>query len=229
MNLYSQNAATYLSATDCRRKIAGDVCTIIRIHEFLDVFGVINFNPAIKSIARNPKTLAFGNLMDITTNDIYEFHDIAFRSLNGAIPRASKYAPVSGGGEGKGAYKWCKDTDELLLTAVKTSFSNLASISTTGAVKDTISDQVSKIDWEAISRLMDVADITGDMCRARFCEFSFTDFSALTSISASKEIVKRENNQIIKVSDIVRYLYNVFYSSLCVYNVIYIFILILLW
>ena len=34
--------ANYLSATDCRKLICGDVCSILRIHEFLDVFGIIN-------------------------------------------------------------------------------------------------------------------------------------------------------------------------------------------
>ena len=44
VNLYSQNPFVYLSATECRKKIAGDVCTILRIHVFLDSFSLINFN-----------------------------------------------------------------------------------------------------------------------------------------------------------------------------------------
>jgi hypothetical protein len=46
-NLYAQgaqNPAMHLSATDCRKKIAGDVGAILKIHDFLDAFGVINYN-----------------------------------------------------------------------------------------------------------------------------------------------------------------------------------------
>ena len=44
VNLSLQNPYTYLSATDCRKKVAGDVCVILRIQSFLDNFGAINFN-----------------------------------------------------------------------------------------------------------------------------------------------------------------------------------------
>lgn len=51
-NLYAQNSSIYLSATDCRRKIAGDAGSIIHIHSFLDSFGVINY--AVAQEARPP-------------------------------------------------------------------------------------------------------------------------------------------------------------------------------
>ena len=44
VNLYAHNPSIYLSATDCRRKLSGDVCAVLQIHAFLDAFGVINFN-----------------------------------------------------------------------------------------------------------------------------------------------------------------------------------------
>ena len=44
VSLYSHNPSIYLSATDCRRKLSGDVCVVLKIHSFLDAFGVINFN-----------------------------------------------------------------------------------------------------------------------------------------------------------------------------------------
>lgn len=50
VTLYSSNPYVYLSATECRRRIAGDVCVILKIHNFLDSFGVINFN--VKSDCR---------------------------------------------------------------------------------------------------------------------------------------------------------------------------------
>jgi hypothetical protein len=51
-NLYAQNTSIYLSATECRRKIAGDAGSIMRIHNFLDSFGVINY--AVPAEARPP-------------------------------------------------------------------------------------------------------------------------------------------------------------------------------
>ena len=44
VSLYAHNPSIYLSATDCRRKLSGDVCAVLRIHSFLDAFGVINFH-----------------------------------------------------------------------------------------------------------------------------------------------------------------------------------------
>ena len=51
-NLYSQNTTIYLSATDCRKKLAGDAGSIIRVHHFLDTFGIINH--AVAPEARPP-------------------------------------------------------------------------------------------------------------------------------------------------------------------------------
>jgi hypothetical protein len=50
VTLYSSNPYVFLSATECRKRIAGDVCVILKIHNFLDSFGVINFN--VKSDCR---------------------------------------------------------------------------------------------------------------------------------------------------------------------------------
>ena len=63
VNLYSQNPFIYLSATDCRKKIVGDVCVILRIHNFLDTFGLINFN--VKSDCR--PTLPSTSIINVST------------------------------------------------------------------------------------------------------------------------------------------------------------------
>ena len=69
--LYAQNPCSYLSATDCRRKITGNVCDILKIHEFLNAFGVINFlvKPELRPIGRSnisSSQLNFNLLKDIT-------------------------------------------------------------------------------------------------------------------------------------------------------------------
>lgn len=58
VQLYRQNPIAYLTATSkstyivvfnlmilaCRRHLAGDVCSIMRVHSFLEHWGLINFN-----------------------------------------------------------------------------------------------------------------------------------------------------------------------------------------
>ena len=43
INLYRQNPVVYLTATACRRYLSGDVNGIIRLHSFLQKWGLINF------------------------------------------------------------------------------------------------------------------------------------------------------------------------------------------
>jgi len=40
---YRQNPMQYLTQTACRRSLAGDVCAIIRVHSFLEHWGLINY------------------------------------------------------------------------------------------------------------------------------------------------------------------------------------------
>lgn len=44
IKLYRERPTCYLSATECRRKIPGDICSIIRLHAFLEHWGLINFS-----------------------------------------------------------------------------------------------------------------------------------------------------------------------------------------
>lgn len=43
INTYRLNPIEYLTATACRRNLAGDVCAIMRIHSFLEQWGLINY------------------------------------------------------------------------------------------------------------------------------------------------------------------------------------------
>ncbi|EGR31581.1 swi snf and rsc complex subunit ssr2, putative [Ichthyophthirius multifiliis] len=42
--LYRENPRNYITATACRKNLAGDVCSILRIHAFLEHWGIINFS-----------------------------------------------------------------------------------------------------------------------------------------------------------------------------------------
>lgn len=51
INTYRLNPVEYLTVTACRRNLAGDVCAIMRVHAFLEQWGLINYQvllPAIK-------------------------------------------------------------------------------------------------------------------------------------------------------------------------------------
>ncbi|EDO49454.1 predicted protein, partial [Nematostella vectensis] len=43
IDAYRLNPTEYLTATACRRNLAGDVCAIVRIHAFLEQWGLINY------------------------------------------------------------------------------------------------------------------------------------------------------------------------------------------
>lgn len=43
INTYRLNPVEYLTVTACRRNLAGDVCAIMRVHSFLEHWGLINY------------------------------------------------------------------------------------------------------------------------------------------------------------------------------------------
>ena len=43
INTYRLNPAEYLTVTACRRNLAGDVCAIMRVHSFLEQWGLVNY------------------------------------------------------------------------------------------------------------------------------------------------------------------------------------------
>lgn len=44
VHAYRQQPHVYLSATACRRNLAGDACAVLRVHEFLSHWGLINYS-----------------------------------------------------------------------------------------------------------------------------------------------------------------------------------------
>ena len=47
INTYRLNPIEYLTVTACRRNLAGDVCAIMRVHSFLEQWGLINYQVII--------------------------------------------------------------------------------------------------------------------------------------------------------------------------------------
>ena len=48
INLYRENSTKYLTSSTCRKHLPGDTCSILRIHAFLEHWGIINFKQKIK-------------------------------------------------------------------------------------------------------------------------------------------------------------------------------------
>jgi SWI/SNF related-matrix-associated actin-dependent regulator of chromatin subfamily C len=44
IKLYRESPNSYLSSTECRKKLPGDICSVIRLHGFLEHWGLINFH-----------------------------------------------------------------------------------------------------------------------------------------------------------------------------------------
>jgi SWI/SNF related-matrix-associated actin-dependent regulator of chromatin subfamily C len=50
INAYRLNPVEYLTVTACRRNLAGDVCAIMRVHAFLEQWGLINYQACAPSL-----------------------------------------------------------------------------------------------------------------------------------------------------------------------------------
>lgn len=68
IKLYRESPNAYLSATVCRKNLPGDVCSIIRLHAFLELWGLINFN--VDPHLRPPKIQLGGSSMNPQLIDI---------------------------------------------------------------------------------------------------------------------------------------------------------------
>mmetsp|Transcript_23295 Transcript_23295/g.31138 ORF Transcript_23295/g.31138 Transcript_23295/m.31138 type:complete len:139 (+) Transcript_23295:408-824(+) len=44
IRMYREKPDTYLTASECRKRLPGDVCSVIRLHAFLEQWGLINFH-----------------------------------------------------------------------------------------------------------------------------------------------------------------------------------------
>lgn len=50
IDTYRLNPNEYLTSTACRRNLAGDVCAIMRVHAFLEQWGLLNYQVIILKI-----------------------------------------------------------------------------------------------------------------------------------------------------------------------------------
>ena len=70
VDTYRLNPREYLTVTACRRSLTGDVCAIIRVHAFLEQWGLINYQVDIdtrSSALAPPSTSHFQVSVDTPT------------------------------------------------------------------------------------------------------------------------------------------------------------------
>lgn len=59
IHTYRLNPTEYLTVTACRRNLAGDVCAIIRVHAFLEQWGLINYQVSLFSFIHSFISFSF--------------------------------------------------------------------------------------------------------------------------------------------------------------------------
>lgn len=75
VNTYRLNPAEYLTVTACRRNLIGDVCTIMRVHNFLDKWGIINYQVDVEAMPANvvPPFTGHWNVLHDTPRGLFPF------------------------------------------------------------------------------------------------------------------------------------------------------------
>lgn len=70
VNTYRLNPAEYLTVTACRRNLAGDVCAIMRVHAFLEQWGLINYQVChIECLVNVADRSRLTRIRDLRTSD----------------------------------------------------------------------------------------------------------------------------------------------------------------
>lgn len=173
-------STNYLSATDCRKLISGDACSVLRIHEFLDVFGIINKNVPIEC---KPLAYTLGNGVGIGSTSATTIGSSLVSSsmplnptlagMNSTHPsitalnRTLELDKGNGGQARSGNVVWTKSMDNSLLQGIQ-SLQNKWSISmqlnsTTGGVNTTKEEHAqtngstpssNAVDWNVVADIV---------------------------------------------------------------------------
>lgn len=91
VNTYRLNPSEYLTVTACRRNLAGDVCAIMRVHAFLEQWGLINYQVRGFSIFDCFKTDMKSRLIQILDLQTLARHSQATSALQPTLLEASSH------------------------------------------------------------------------------------------------------------------------------------------
>ncbi|KAH6918151.1 Smarcc1 protein, partial [Coprinopsis sp. MPI-PUGE-AT-0042] len=95
INTYRLRPTEYLTVTACRRNLAGDVCAIMRVHAFLEQWGLINYqiDPEQRPAALAPPFTGHFRVVLDTPRGMQSLHP-GTRSTNPAVNGGSKQPPT---------------------------------------------------------------------------------------------------------------------------------------
>lgn len=75
IDTYRLNPLEYLTFTACRRNLAGDVCAIMRVHAFLEYWGLVNYqvNPDLRPTPMGPPSTSHFHVLVDTPSGLKPF------------------------------------------------------------------------------------------------------------------------------------------------------------
>nr|XP_020655829.1 SWI/SNF complex subunit SMARCC1 [Pogona vitticeps] len=76
IDTYRLNPQEYLTSTACRRNLTGDVCAVMRVHAFLEQWGLINYqvDPESRPMAMGPPPTPHFNVLADTPSGLVPLH-----------------------------------------------------------------------------------------------------------------------------------------------------------
>ncbi|KAJ9489635.1 hypothetical protein VN97_g3648 [Penicillium thymicola] len=102
INTYRLNPIEYLTVTACRRNLAGDVCAIMRVHSFLEQWGLINYqvDPQTRPSNIGPPFTGHFRVIADTPRGLQPFqpgpnHSVTSGKIHPATQRAASSIPAS--------------------------------------------------------------------------------------------------------------------------------------
>ncbi|KAI0035443.1 Smarcc1 protein [Vararia minispora EC-137] len=101
INTYRLRPTEYLTVTACRRNLAGDVCAIMRVHAFLEQWGLVNYqvDPEMRPAALVPPFTGHFRVILDTPRGLQSIHPgtraTQHPAANGAIKRSQSQHPAS--------------------------------------------------------------------------------------------------------------------------------------
>ncbi|KAJ5562580.1 hypothetical protein N7461_001341 [Penicillium sp. DV-2018c] len=102
INTYRLNPIEYLTVTACRRNLAGDVCAIMRVHSFLEQWGLINYqvDPQTRPSNIGPPFTGHFRVIADTPRGLQPFqpgpnHGVTSGKALAATQRAASSTPAS--------------------------------------------------------------------------------------------------------------------------------------
>ncbi len=86
INTYRLNPVEYLTVTACRRNLAGDVCAIMRVHAFLEQWGLINYQVNIGTRDAMPDELTNPSLSRSTPTSAHRTSGLRSPAISRSLP-----------------------------------------------------------------------------------------------------------------------------------------------